>query len=51
MYFYITERIENLDLLAIEDPFPKWLGEDKIAIGYVEGHPLDGGETTYYMNL
>ena len=37
-----------MDLLAIEDPFPKWFGEDQIAIGYVEGHILDGGEIHTY---
>jgi len=49
--FIYNGRIESLDLLAIEDPFPKWLGEDKIAIGYVEGHVLDGGEVHTYEPL
>lgn len=46
--FLYNGKVESLDLLAIEDPFPKWLGEDKIAVGYVEGHILDGGEIHTY---
>ncbi|MBO0586498.1 hypothetical protein [Sporosarcina sp. E16_8] len=42
--FMYNGKKESLDLLAIEDPFPKWLGMDKIAIGFVDGHVLDGGE-------
>ncbi len=49
--FLYNGKIDSLDLLAIEDPFPKWLGEDKIAIGYVEGHVLDGGEIHTYEPL
>ena len=33
-----TARTSYLGLLAIEDPFPKWFGENQIAIGYVEDH-------------
>ena len=33
-----------LGLLSIDDPFPKWFGKEQIVIGYVEDHPLDGGE-------
>jgi len=46
--FIYNGKVESLDLIAIEDPFPKWLGEDKIAVGYVEGHVLDGGEIHTY---
>ncbi|QNK86488.1 MULTISPECIES: hypothetical protein [Sporosarcina] len=49
--FIYNGKVESLDLLAIEDPFPKWLGEDKIAVGYVEGHVLDGGEIHTYEPL
>lgn len=49
--FIYNGKIESLDLVAIEDPFPKWLGKDKIAIGYVEGHVLDGGEIHTYEPL
>lgn len=49
--FIYNGKIESLDLLAIEDPFPKWLGEDKIAVGYIEGHVLDGGEIHTYEPL
>lgn len=35
---------KSLELLAIEDPFPKWLGKDMIAVSHIEGHILDGGE-------
>lgn len=33
-----------LGLLPVEDPFPKWFGTEQIVVGYVEDHPLDGGE-------
>lgn len=46
--FLYNGKVESFDLLAIEDPFPKWLGEDKIAVGFVEGHILDGGEIHTY---
>lgn len=49
--FFYNGKKESLDLLAIEDPFPKWLGKDKIAIGLVEGHVLDGGEVHTYEPL
>lgn len=49
---FLYNGIETtLDLLEIEDPFPKWLGEDKIALGYVDGHILDGGEIHIYEHL
>ena len=35
---------KSLELLAIDDPFPKWLGKDKIAVSQIDGHILDGGE-------
>lgn len=37
-----------LGLLPIEDPFPKWFGTEQIVIGYMEDHPLDGGELLLY---
>jgi hypothetical protein len=46
--FLYNGKVESFDLLAMEDPFPKWLGEDKIAIGYVKDHILDGGEIHTY---
>jgi hypothetical protein len=46
--FLYNAKETSIDILAIEDPFPKWLGDDKIAIGYVEGHILDGGEIHTY---
>lgn len=49
--FIYNGKKESLDLLVIEDPFPKWLGKDKIAIGFVEGHVLDGGEIHTYEPL
>ncbi|WP_318615021.1 hypothetical protein [Sporosarcina sp. YIM B06819] len=42
---YLYDGAESdLVLLPIEDPFPKWFGGQQIAVGYVEDHPLDGGE-------
>ena len=47
----MMERTSYLGLLEIEDPFPKWFGENRIAIGYVEDHILDGGEIHIYDPL
>ena len=49
--FLYDGRTSYLGLLEIEDPFPKWFGENRIAIGYVEDHILDGGEIHIYEPL
>lgn len=43
LFLYNGEE-SYLGLLEIEDPFPKWFGEDQLIIGYIEDHVLDGGE-------
>jgi hypothetical protein len=40
--FLYNGKEKFLDLLEIKDPFPKWLGKDKVAYGDIEGHILDG---------
>ena len=50
LFLYNGEH-RYLGLLEIEDPFPKWFGENQIAIGYVEDHILDGGEIHIYEPL
>ena len=42
LFLYNGKEI-GLELLGIKDPFPKWLGKDKVAYGEIEGHILDGG--------
>ncbi|MFC5603549.1 hypothetical protein [Sporosarcina koreensis] len=39
---------EHLSLIELDDPFPKWAGDDKIMGMLVEGHPLDGGEVQLF---
>lgn len=33
---------EEFGLMASEDPFPKWLGTERIVTSLLDGHPLDG---------
>lgn len=39
---------EDISILPLEDPFPKWLGEQQIVTVNVPEHPLDGGELLLY---
>ncbi|WP_336822650.1 hypothetical protein [Sporosarcina sp. USHLN248] len=43
--FVFDGHSESLDLLLLDDPFPKWFGDGQIASADFE-HPLDGGEIT-----
>ncbi|MGG0667614.1 hypothetical protein [Sporosarcina koreensis] len=35
---------DSLSIVNLDEPFPKWAGNDKILGMLVDGHPLDGGE-------
>lgn len=35
---------DHLSIIEMDDPFPKWAGDDRIMGMLFEGHPLDGGE-------
>lgn len=39
---------DYLELVDLEDPFPKWFGKDLIASGHIEDHALDGGTIEIY---
>ena len=35
---------EEMGLIPLGDPFPKWLGKRKVVTVHIPEHPLDGGE-------
>lgn len=39
---------EDLSIVELDDPFPKWAGEDQIMGTVYEGHPLDGGNLVLF---
>ncbi|MFS0575214.1 hypothetical protein AB1K83_06260 [Sporosarcina sp. 179-K 3D1 HS] len=39
---------DYLELVELDDPFPKWFGKDLIATGHVEDHSLNGGTMKIY---
>jgi len=47
VYLYNGEE-EALNIMALEDPFPKWFGKQEIITVNVPEHPLDGGELLLY---
>lgn len=49
--FLFNGQEADFGLLEIEDPFPKWYGDKRIAIGDVENHILDGGKIRTYQPL
>ena len=49
--FLFNGQEADFGLLEIEDPFPKWYGDNRIAIGSAENHVLDGGRIQIYMPL
>lgn len=49
--FLFNGQEADFGLLEIEDPFPKWYGDNRIAFGSAENHVLDGGKIQTYMPL
>ena len=47
VFLYSGEEKE-ISLMPLEDPFPKWLGTEKIVTVDVLEHSLDGGELIFY---
>ncbi|BAQ11368.1 hypothetical protein OXB_2897 [Bacillus sp. OxB-1] len=46
---FLYDGHENyLELVELEDPFPKWFGKNSIAFSHVEDHALDGGTIQIY---
>ena len=46
--FLYNGKEEEPDLIPLENPFPKWLGTDKVATIDELNHPLDGGNLLIY---
>lgn len=42
--FLYNGQEDEIGLISLQDPFPKWLGTEKIVTIDVAEHPLDGGE-------
>lgn len=42
--FVFDGHSEDLSLVEVMDPFPKWLGENRIVAMKLQNHPLDGEE-------
>lgn len=40
---------DSLTIVELEDPFPKWAGENKIMSMVLQDHPLDGGELQIFQ--
>lgn len=49
---FLYDGVENdVRLIPLENPFPKWLGTEKIILTDISGHALDGGELYIYDRL
>ncbi|GEN84387.1 hypothetical protein SLU01_26990 [Sporosarcina luteola] len=46
--FVFDGHTENLSIIELEDPFPKWSGENGIAYMLFPDHPLEGGDMQIY---
>lgn len=42
--FLYNGEVDEIQLLSLDDPFPKWYGQTQIVVGKQGEHPLDGSE-------
>lgn len=45
--FVFNGHTEGLSIIEMDDPFPKWIGDNRIANMLFSEHPLDGGEIQF----
>ncbi|MCM3743351.1 hypothetical protein M3193_04300 [Sporosarcina luteola] len=47
--FAFNGRDDNLSIVNLDDPFPKWAGDEWLMSMMFKGHPLDGGEAQLFQ--
>ena len=48
--FVFNGHDDSLSIIELDDPFPKWAGENTIMSMLYEDHPLDGGDIQLTSN-